>query len=235
MQYLSLDVLQDDCPLTEVTRSHDVTCTTPYWRFIEELGQWELRVHVEAPDGPELEAGLERLRDDDAMRRFELRRKADSTAFVRVAFEETAAIGTVSRHDGYVIGPFHNTDGCERWHLGFDTRIDAENALSDLDRHEECIVRKQCRLDTALEYDPIRYYETANALLESCRQLTEREYVVLQTAVEMGYYETPRESTLTSIGEQLGVSDVAVSKTLRRGERKLLESGVAASGTVRSS
>ncbi len=235
MQYLVLDVLQDDCPLTRTTREHDVTFCTPYWQFTEASGRWDLRVHVDAADEDELESTLRTLRSDASMRQFQLRAKTGSTAFLRLVFDETAAIGTVSTHGGYVVGPFYNTGGCERWHLGFDTDRDASNALSDLDRHEKFEIRERCRVETPLEFDPFRYYETANSLLDSCRQLTRRERTVLETAIEMGYYETPREATLKSVGDCVGVSDVAVSKTLRRAERKLLTSGLSAAETIHSS
>ncbi len=234
MQQLVLDVLQDDCPLTRTTREHDVTFTTPHWRFRTDPGRWDLRVHVDGADRTALEAGLESLRGDGAMRRFELRRKTGSTAFVRVVFDETAAIDTVSKHGGYVVAPFYNADGCERWSLGFDTDADAGGALSELDRHEEFTVRDRRQVDTGRAYDPFRYYDAAAELLESCRELTRREYGTLEAAFEMGYYETPRGTTLEAIGEEIGISDAAVSKTLRRAERKLLASGLDASRTVRT-
>ena len=60
----------------------------------------------------------------------------------------------------------------------------------------------------------------------SSDRLTEREREVLETALERGYYETPRTTTLDALGEILDVSDVAVSKTLRRVERKILAHAV---------
>lgn len=234
MQHLVLDVLQDDCPLTRATREHDVAFTTPYWRFETDPGRWDLRVHADGADGEALEAGLETLRDDEAMRRFDLRRKTGSSAFVRLLFDETAAIGTVSNHDGYVVAPFYNVDGRERWSLGFDTDADADETLSELDRHEEFTVRDRHRVDTSAAPDPFRHYEAAETLLDSCRELTRREHDTLETAMGMGYYATPRGTTLAAIGDEIGVSDVAVSKTLRRAERKLLASSLEASRTVRS-
>lgn len=114
MHYLALDVRQEDCPLTRVTRDHKVTFTTPYWRFAPDSGRWELRIHADAPGTHELEAGLTALQDVETVHQFDLRMKRETTAFVQAVFDETTAIGTVTNHDGYVIGPFHNVSGREQ-------------------------------------------------------------------------------------------------------------------------
>jgi hypothetical protein len=44
----------------------------------------------------------------------------------------------------------------------------------------------------------------------------------LRRAMEMGYFEVPREATLTDVAERLGRSDVTVSKELRQGMAALL-------------
>ena len=148
--------------------------------------------------------------------------KQATTAFVQTTFAETTAIGTIDRHDGYVVGPFRNVAGTEQWHLGFDTEAAADAALSDLDRREELTVRNRHRLDPT---------ESADSMPEriphgTSDRLTEREREVLETALERGYYETPRTTTPDALSEILDVSDVAVSKTLRRVERKILTDAV---------
>jgi predicted DNA binding protein len=222
VHYLSLDVRQTDCPLTRATRTHDATFTTPYWYFDSGSGRWELRVHATARNRHALGGALRALRDADSVDRFELHSKRATTAFVQTTFAETTAIGTIDRHDGYVIGPFRNVAGTEQWHLGFDTEAAADAALSDLDRREEFTVRDRHRLDPT---------ESADSMPEriphgTSDRLTEREREVLETALERGYYETPRTTTLDALGEILDVSDVAVSKTLRRVERKILTDAV---------
>ncbi|WP_306061510.1 helix-turn-helix domain-containing protein [Natronococcus wangiae] len=67
-----------------------------------------------------------------------------------------------------------------------------------------------------------QHFDAASAFLTACERLTEIERQALSTAFEYGYYETPREETLASLSERCGVSDAAISKTLRRAERKLL-------------
>jgi Predicted DNA binding protein len=50
---------------------------------------------------------------------------------------------------------------------------------------------------------------------------TQREALVL--AYERGYFNSPRESSLEAIGEELGITQQSLSSRLRRGHRRLIE------------
>lgn len=52
--------------------------------------------------------------------------------------------------------------------------------------------------------------------------LTDEQRDTLLTALEEGYFEVPRETTLVELGEVMDISDSAVSQRLRRGLSKLL-------------
>jgi hypothetical protein len=56
------------------------------------------------------------------------------------------------------------------------------------------------------------------------RTLTVEERETLRTALEMGYFEAPRATTLVDIADELGRSDVEVSQQLRRGMGTALRS-----------
>jgi hypothetical protein len=49
------------------------------------------------------------------------------------------------------------------------------------------------------------------------RTLTVEEQEALRTALEMGYFDVPRATTLVDIADELGQSDVDVSQQIRRG------------------
>lgn len=53
--------------------------------------------------------------------------------------------------------------------------------------------------------------------------LTSEQRETLLTALEAGYFEVPRETTLVELGERMEISDSAVSQRLRRGLSKLLD------------
>lgn len=52
--------------------------------------------------------------------------------------------------------------------------------------------------------------------------LTEKQREAVQTAVEMGYYETPRSASPADLAETLGVTRSALSQRLNAVETKLV-------------
>jgi hypothetical protein len=63
--------------------------------------------------------------------------------------------------------------------------------------------------------------------------LTDAQRETLAAALERGYFDVPRQTTLEELGDDLGVSDTAVSHRLRRGVKGILEDVVDA-GTDRT-
>lgn len=62
--------------------------------------------------------------------------------------------------------------------------------------------------------------------------LTERQRALLVEAVERGYYDTPRECTLTDLADALGLAKSTVSERLHRIEEKVMKEFVAGLGGV---
>lgn len=57
--------------------------------------------------------------------------------------------------------------------------------------------------------------------------LTEGQREILTRAVDLGYYDTPRECTLTELADALGVAKSTASERLHRAEEKAIKSFVA--------
>jgi len=57
--------------------------------------------------------------------------------------------------------------------------------------------------------------------------LTDQQRRLLVTAVEMGYYDTPRECTLTELAEEVGLAKSTTSVTLHRAEETVVKEFVA--------
>lgn len=57
---------------------------------------------------------------------------------------------------------------------------------------------------------------------ESTTALTERQREVLLTALNLGFYEVPREASTDDVAEELGLNPATVSEHLQRAERNLL-------------
>lgn len=63
--------------------------------------------------------------------------------------------------------------------------------------------------------------------------LTDRQADLVETAVERGYYDTPRTCTLTELAEAMGLAKSTVSEVLHRAEGTLAKRHVATDGTPR--
>ncbi|WP_313691774.1 helix-turn-helix domain-containing protein [Halorarum halobium] len=65
--------------------------------------------------------------------------------------------------------------------------------------------------------------------------LTDRQREVVDVALEHGYYDSPRDCTLTALAEHLDVNKSAVSRVLHRAEGKIITAFGSAGGDSRSS
>ncbi|NEU55526.1 helix-turn-helix domain-containing protein [Halorussus sp. MSC15.2] len=65
--------------------------------------------------------------------------------------------------------------------------------------------------------------EYVRELVNSESLLTDRQRELLNAAVEEGYYDTPRECSLTELAEEAGVAKSTASETLHRVEEKIVK------------
>lgn len=102
--------------------------------------------------------------------------------------------------------PFEISDGVATWEL--TTSRARLSALGD--RLEDA--------DVAFDLEFLRG-EGANRVET---RLTDRQREVLVAAIEQGYYETPRRTTLTDVSASLGISKATGSEVLHRAEGAIL-------------
>lgn len=219
----TLDMEQYDCPFIDTTADHDVAFSAVQWDFDTATESLETRMVVEGAGREALASGLGTLRDHDNMGEYELLRKTGGVAQIRTVIEQTAAMETIRDGGGYITGPFYVEDGSELWHVGFDDRADEDGTLSRLDRDNEFDVvdREEPELPELQEF--VQNAGAAMTLVEGCRDLSTVERETLETAASEGYFESPRSATLGTLADEFDVSKPAVSKNLRRGQRKMLE------------
>ena len=65
--------------------------------------------------------------------------------------------------------------------------------------------------------------EYVRELSDSEHLLTDRQRRLLDVAVEEGYYDSPRNCTLTELAEKVGVAKSTASETLHRAEGKIIK------------
>jgi len=219
---LTLEMEQYDCPFIDTTVEHDVAFSAVHWEFDSNERALSTRMFVEGADRGALENGLSALTDHEQMREARLLSKQREIAHVRTTIHETDAMETIRRNDGYITGPFHIESGSELWHVGFDRESAADGTLSALDTENDFSVVERSDLSLADVNGFVRNVGAAMTLVEGCRDLSATERETLETAVSEGYFESPRDATLSDLADRFDVSKPAVSKTLRRGEGKLL-------------
>jgi predicted DNA binding protein len=101
-------------------------------------------------------------------------------------------------------------------HRGWDLRM----RISDRDAlgryREACETRN-------IEFRFEAIYEEREGRTKATTRLTDIQRETLATARELGYYEIPREASLTDVANQCDVSSQAVSERLRRGTASLVD------------
>jgi len=219
---LSMEMEQQDCPFIDTTADHGVSFSTFQWEFDESTRELETRMVVQAEERGALDNGLKALKDHTNMHEYRLLKRWDDIAHIRTTIDETDAMQTIRTNDGYITGPFYIEDGSELWHVGFDSEECADRTLSELDDNNEYAVltRQQNSMPDLQEL--VLNANSAMHLIEGGRELSQVEQETLRAAVEGGYFESPRDTTLGALAEEFDISKPAVSKNLRRGQQKVV-------------
>jgi predicted DNA binding protein len=136
--------------------------------------------------------------------------RTDETALYRITWEDEAKslINGMAETDATIL----EARGKEQWY--FRTRFDSHTGLTEF--HNFCRDH-----DIAIELD--RVYTLTNKPAPSDFGLTGPQRNALFHAVKGGYFEVPRRTTLRQIGEELDITEQAVSENLRRGADKVFK------------
>jgi predicted DNA binding protein len=107
--------------------------------------------------------------------------------------------------------PLVYRDGCIHGHIVGD----AETLQATLDQLPDSIT---------VDIDAIQQYPSAD--VNPVQSLSERQREAVETALELGYYETPRTATQDAVAAELGCAANTASEHLRKAEAKLVRAGV---------
>ncbi|WP_435344804.1 helix-turn-helix domain-containing protein [Haloarchaeobius sp. HRN-SO-5] len=232
MENIRVDMRQYDCPFIDTTDDHDVSFFTHQWDFDAASRQLETRIMADGADRGALTNGLDALREHPNMHEYTLLSRQDDRAMLRTNIAETNAMHVVRQNEGFITGPFRIRDGSEYWHLGFDREGRANAALSELERENDFSLESRDSIGLDDYHDVMQNLDVAANFLDTCHGLSTVERRTLQRAVENDYFENPRQATLQDLATSFEISDTAVSKNLRRAERKVFSSVVGALNDV---
>ncbi|WP_224448364.1 helix-turn-helix domain-containing protein [Haloprofundus salilacus] len=164
--------------------------------------------------GTEASSMTETLEADPSVENVELLDDLGDELLYRMNWvENIRVIMHILLDEGGTVMEMHGRD--DRWHLRilFPTR----DALSAT--HEFCT-------DKGLTFSIKNIYDLKQSTGRGEFGLTENQYNALVTAVEHGYFDVPRDVTMSELAAELGVSQQALSERLRRGHKALIESAL---------
>ncbi|MFC7153906.1 helix-turn-helix domain-containing protein [Halomarina halobia] len=193
--------------LPEGTWIRDVSTAHPdaHVRVLAILSRTTSGVGLVSIDAPDLSAVLDAMRDHEGVTALDVVERTDDRAVVRFETPEPL-LAFASGAAGVPIEP------------PVDIR-DGEATLTVTLPHERLSTLGEALDSFGLDHAVEAVYRAA----EDERLLTERQHRLLALAAERGYYDTPRECTLTDLAEEVGQAKSTVSEVLHRAEGHLVD------------
>lgn len=184
----------------------------------EELVTWNLRsdapvehelFYVEVTDIDRYLAAIERV---DSLRWHRVARIGDDSLYVFVCQEtreeEVILRRAFARLELVVVPP-----------IVYDREAAMEMTLVGSGENLTTLVDSlPGQIEVAIE--EIGEYDRPNARVTS--DLTDRQFEVLRTALDLGYFEVPREASLAELAAELGCAESTVSVTLRKAQATIV-------------
>lgn len=178
--------------------AHEADCIVPYfWTSGEKYETFE-RVANDDPSVRDL-TKLDEVRDANLYR----------AEWV----EDVETVAYTMTRTGATLLDATGKDG--RWTL--QLRFDTSEGTTAFQRYLE---------ENELEAELHRLYEPTQPRLDGQPGLTDIQHETLVTALERGYYNTPRDVSMSELAAELGISQQALSKRLRGGHHTLVENSL---------
>lgn len=157
---------------------------------------------------------LDEMREYDAVETIEILSKHERQALVQ--FETThPMLLTAARDSGVPLEmPFELSDGTVTWELTAPS-----DRLSELGDE-----LRSLGLSFTIDY--------IQQDVDNEQLLTDSQLALLETAIESGYYDTPRSCSLTELATTVDRAKSTVSETLHRAEGKIIKQYAGGDGTV---
>jgi predicted DNA binding protein len=153
----------------------------------------------------EPDAVIDEIRGYDAVHTVELFHCDGGRALVQIEADAPVLLRVLDRTGVPVEMPFEISDGEVDWEVT-TTRNRLSTLAEELDRSEVGYMVGHIRDETSFE-----------------DVLTERQQEVLESAIEAGYYDSPRRCTQEALAEDLGMAKSTCSELLHRAEERVIK------------
>lgn len=144
-------------------------------------------------------------------------RTATATVFVCGTLQEFSPLQTLIYEGFLPIGPTALENGRECFDLLLTDRAELSDAVELLKAFGNVNVERISR-----EFSH-RVTPSVAEWQELLASIPPRQREVLNTALDYGYFNIPREATLAEIADEMGITKTTASNHLRKGERKVME------------
>lgn len=189
----------------ELSRSHPEA----RFRILAALPGDDTGVGLVEVSAPDLVAVLEGMESEPAVTDLEPLQRTDDAVLVQFETSEPLLLAPMQGSGVPIELPFDIVEGEASWTV--TAPRDRLSALGD-------------QLDAfGIEFTVDRIHQQ----ITSEQLLTDRQRRVIETAIEGGYYDTPRECSLTELADELGIAKSTCSETLHRAEEKIIKRAVA--------
>lgn len=197
---LSIEI-PNDAWVSEVSRNHpDATFRVLSAFAADEHGVGI--VEIEA-DG-EVDDIIEEISEQEVIADIELLWNEDNEALIEFETRAPMMLLAARRSNVPVRMPFEIQDGMGNWEL-----TTSRERLSELSSVFEAM-----GISYTLEYvHRVRSEEF----------LTDKQRNVMETALDMGLYDTPREASVSDVADELGIAKSTCSEILHRAEEKIVK------------
>lgn len=145
------------------------------------------------------------IRQSDGVRTVEVFQQSEGRALIQIEAEEPLLLTLLDKTGVPVEMPFEISDGEVHWELT-TTRTRLSALASELDQSE-------------LRYMVEHIWDST----QFGQILTDRQQDLIKTALECGYYDSPRKCTQEELANKLDMAKSTCSETLHRAEERIVK------------
>jgi len=156
-------------------------------------------------DGPDVPAVVRAIDEEETVTDLAVLGRHEDTALVQFETTDPLLLFPIIGSGIPLELPFDIRDGEARWEL-----TASQDRLSELGEQLET-------LGISFTVEQLRQH------VEPEQVLTDRQTTLVQAAIERGYYDTPRECTLTELADAQDMAKSTCSETLHRAEEKIVK------------
>ena len=193
--------LPDDTWIGAVSRRYD----SATFRILSAFPGEDTGVGLAEVTADDMPALLRDVEAADEIESLELLGHWEDTALVQFETSTPVLLFPVQGSGVPLEMPFTIRDGEVRWEI-----TAPQSRLSELGRQLD-------EFGVPFRVDRVDQHVTSEHLL------TDKQRELIETAVDSGYYDTPRECSLTDLAERLDMAKSTCSETLHRAEEKIVK------------